>query len=455
MQDFRKTKPDVRGKITFELPNIEQDYLSNGIRLLYVQKQNLPITQFQILLESGSSYDPEDKKGLSYLTTMLMDEGAAEYSSLQLSEEIEKIGSILSISSDKDCIYASLLSMTYYIERSVELLSKIIMSPNFDINDFDREKAKLLTKIIQTEDNPSILTNNVFDQMVYKNTYYSHPVIGLEDTVQNLNREDVNEFYYNTVLKSKITIVAVGSEPKEFILGLLNKYLSLPKTGAIVLQEPVSKGVELKTKIYLINSDEAPQSEIRIGHLTNRRTDGDFFSKLVMNAVLGGQFSSRINSNLREDKGYTYGASSYFNYNKMSGEFTVSTSVQSEVTTEAVSEIMKELRAIRDGIDSDELLFAKSFLVKRFPSMFETYMQIANNLSTMVLYELGNDYFNNYLEHMNNVQLDDANAASKNYIFPDNSIILINGNKKELLPGLKEKFNYEVYLLDKKGNVIS
>ncbi len=454
MTDFRKQKPESEGNIEFSLPTIEEYNLDHGIRLLYVHKQNLPVTQFEVIMESGSAYDPQNKRGLAYLTAMLMDEGAGEYDSLQLSDEIEKIGSVLSISADKDAVFAAMLCMSEYIERSVELLSTIINSPKFSENDFNREKSKLMTKLVQTQDNPSQIANNVFDELMYKDTCYSHPIIGRTKSVSSFNHKDVKEFYTAAVKKSRTTIIAVGSEPGQKVLELINKYVSKAGLRENKIPGDMTLSNSGSTRIYLIDSPDAGQSEIRIGHLTTPRNSGDYFSKHIMNAILGGQFSSRINLNLREDKGFTYGASSYFNYNKRAGAFTVSTAVQSEVTADAVFEILREMKDIRNGVENSELDFAKSYLIKRFPALFETYMQITNNLGTMVLYDLEKGYFNKYLENIEAINEDSVIQAAKNYVHPDKSVILIHGDSKKLLPGLKDKFDYKIEVLDKDGKPV-
>jgi zinc protease len=190
---------------------------------------------------------------------------------------------------------------------------------------------------------------------------------------------------------------------------------------------------------------------LRIGHLTEKRNLTDYFPRLLLNLALGGQFSSRINLNLRENKGYTYGAFSNFNYYKYSGYFYVSTSVNSENTYQAIKEIKKELAEIRNGVTHEELLFAKTSLMRKFPSNFETNGQVASSISRMILYDLPDDHFAKYIQHIHDITIEDVNKAAENYIFPGKMITLIVGDKSEILKQFKEETLIE---LDMHGNPV-
>ena len=454
MNEFRKNKPTAIGEIDFSLPNVRYITLDNGINLIFIRKDNLPVVQMELLLNAGSCYEPADKEGLAFLTAMLLDEGAAEYNALELNNEIEKIGSSLTISSDKDYIYISMLSLSEYIERSIELFSKIVVEPNLSVQDFGREKNKLLTRIIQTKDNPAALASNIFDTIIYKNSPYSSPVSGSEKSVSGLEVGDVKDFYFSHSSNSSLTLVVVGSEPEEKIISLLQKHLVLSRKGDLMKNIIINPNTDDKKRVYLIDSEDAGQSEIRIGHIGGKRNSPDYFAKHIMNSILGGQFTSRINLNLREDKGYTYGAGSYFDYNKFAGSFVVTTSVQTEVTSNAIKEILKELAGIQSGVSSDELQFAKAYIIKKFPSLFETYSQISNNIVMSVLHNLEKNYFDTYLDNVRKVSIENVNNAALKYIHPENSVILVHGNKNLIEPQLKKLFNSDIIEIDKDGLVV-
>ena len=453
MTDFRKYKPEVVGEIDFHLPNIETSKFSN-ISLYHVTKGNLPICQLEIIIDCGSKLDPLGKEGLTHLTAMMLDEGAGKYTSLQLSEEFEKIGSIFSISSDKDAIQISVLSLEEYIDRSIELISLVLLQPTLAENDFEREKKKLIDKILQSKDNPSNVANEIFDKIIYHDSGYSNSIIGNTESVSSISLDDVIDFHKNVLLNKTWSIISVGSFNNEKIREILNRYLRNDSKQMSVEENNFSIEKQSNTQIYIVDHKGAAQTELMIGHISTKRNDGDYFFKHLLNSVLGGQFTSRINLNLREDKGYTYGAGSSFNYNQNAGAFYVSTSVQSEVTGNAVKEILYELNRIKDGVTEEELDFAKSSLIKRFPSQFETYSQVANNISNIITHNLQLDYYNSYITKINNSTIEQVNKAGIEDIQPDNLAIVCVGNANIIEAQLKQILNFEMITMDKNGNRI-
>jgi zinc protease len=201
-------------------------------------------------------------------------------------------------------------------------------------------------------------------------------------------------------------------------------------------------------KIFLVHKDDAAQSEIRAGHLTSKRNSKNFFAKTVLNTIFGGQFTSRINLNLRENKGYTYGAFSRFNYHMHDAYFYISTSVSSENTVNAIKEILFELNKIREGATSEELEFAKSSIIRKFPSRFETYMQEASNLVNLVIYSLPDNYYNTYIDELKTVSLEDVKKAAVENIHPDEIIFTIVGNRNKISSQLKDVGLGEVVEVD-------
>jgi len=205
----------------------------------------------------------------------------------------------------------------------------------------------------------------------------------------------------------------------------------------------------------MIHKEGAAQTEIKIGHITNKRIDPDFYAKVIMNSILGGQFSSRLNLNLREDKGFTYGISSSYSYNRFFGHFQISTSVKGENTGQTLEEIKKELDGIKVNITTDEIDFVKSYLIKRFPAMFETYAQIANNLTSLIHYSMDKNYFNNYLKNIDNCTKKEIEEAAHKKINSDELIYLVVGDKENILPQLSFVTQENIVELDKFGQRIN
>lgn len=431
MPTDRKTAPSENGKINFELPEIKIINLTNGLKVYFIEKTGLPLVQMSLILNAGSKFDPEGASGVSNMTAQLLDEGAGSYSALELDEEFEFLGTDISISANHDNIYISMLSLEENFIRSLELFSTIIKEPQFNDNDFERERHKILSRIIQLQSDPSYVASVNFNKILHGNGLYSTPVLGNPADIEKLEKQEIIKFYENYFFANNAAIVIAGSLNHSVTTDLLNEYLGNWSSGKLPGNFHPGKIVS-KQGVFIVHKDNAPQSEIRIGHLSAGRNTPDFYAKTLMNSVLGGQFSSRINLNLREDKGFTYGAHSSFSYRQEQSHFKVSTAVQTENTAAAVSEILKELKNIREEISEKELNFAKSNLVKTYPLKFETYAQLTGNLAALFVYSLPEDYFSTYIGNIEKTTLEETLTAARKNIDQENPVVLIVGDKNKI-----------------------
>ncbi len=439
----RTVKPEPKGIVNFKLPKIETFRLENGLKIYFVHKNTLPISQFNLIVHSGSRFDPKKKNGLSQLTTMLLDEGAGNYSGLEIDNIIESLGSILSIDSTKEYTSISLLTLTENIYKSLEIFSLIAQSPNFNKADFNREKEKLLTHILQQNDNPAFLANMVFKNALFNKTPYQFPTVGFVDSVKSITNQKVKSFYKNNFIPDNSSLVIVSGLNKNKIYSLVEKYFgnwnSVNESKVLNINFKKSE-----KKIILVNKPGASQCELRIGHIAKPRKSEDFYATSVLNTILGGQFSSRINLNLREDKGFTYGAHSSFNYNSFGGYFSVSTSVKTENTGEAIKEVLFELENIKTTITNKEVKFAKSYLIRRYPALFETYSQLSSNLSLIPIFDLDENYFNNYAAIISKISHKEVQKAAADNLLTDNLTIVVVGDKKKLGKQLSNFTSYKI-----------
>ncbi|MBZ0200368.1 MAG: insulinase family protein [Ignavibacteriaceae bacterium] len=450
----RSIKPLQKDEINFSLPNIEHFVLSNGLKVLHVKKTSLPIIRLNLLFYAGSRFDPADKKGLANLFGMVADEGAGKYDALALSDELDTLGTSLSINRDNDSIYYSLQTLTEHYEKSLDLFCDVLLLPMFDESAFAREQRKILTRILQSKDSPDELADFAFEKILYgSNNPYAHPVFGFEDSVAKITTEDIKNFYKKYIIPSNGFLVSVGDITSEALKNSLEKRLNNWKAEHTV-NFPAIISKEAEPKIYLLHKEGTVQSEIRCGHLTGNRNEKDYFPKSILNMILGGQFTSRINLNLRENKGYTYGALSRFNYQRDAAHFYVSTSVGVENTANAIIEIDKELRNIREGVTTEELDFTKSSMIRKFPSNFETLQQISVNLIGKVIYNLKDDFFNTYIESVNSITKNDVDEAAVNNIYPDINKYIIAGDKNLLLPQFKNISFAGVVEINLRGEII-
>lgn len=449
----RESAPLPSALVPFEIPEIKLIKVSGGLEVYYVRKEKLPIVQAILISNAGSFRDPERKNGLAFLTSLLIDEGAAEYDALQLNNELEKLGTITGISVSHDAFTFSILSLKEHFERSFQLISKIILEPRFGENDFNREKKKTLDKILQLRDEPSYIANTAFEKRIYSGTNYSYPEIGYENSVRQITNLEIKDFYRNEFSRSDLKIILTGNITEDEIVILCNRYLSAWSFNNL---QPDSKLISPSAipGLYIVDKKESAQSEIRVGNLIKNRNSEDYHAARIMNTILGGQFSSRINLNLRERRGYTYGAGSALNYNKESGYFEISTAVNIDNSADAVIEILNEMRQIRENITESEIEFARSYLIKQFPSRFETYTQIARNISPLVMHKLPIDYYNHYQSMIENVTKEEILKAAEEYVLPEKSVILIAGDKEKITRQLLGKMELGPVELDIYGNPI-
>lgn len=453
MNLLRKTKPAESSGIKFNLPVPKEFYLSNGLRIIFIEKNNLPMVRTLMIINGGSKFDPINKNGLSYLTTLSLDEGAGGLNALELSDAFDMLGTSFSLSTDNDLINISLQSLSDKFDKSFELFAKVILHPHFNLHDCEREKKKLITRILQSKDEPDYLADQVFDRIIFSSKNpYAYPVAGYEETVSSLNQSDVQDFYSKIFHPNNSTLIVVGDIDKDRLTLILENNLKNWQSNGSVI--PLNNSyVGGNKKIYILHKENSVQTEIRVGHLSEPRNTTNYFSRFLMNTILGGQFTSRINLNLRERNGYTYGATSRFQYYKDAAFFEVSTSVGIENTANAVNEILSELDLIKLGVKDSELEFAKSSITKKFPLNFETYRQLTSGLTGRVLFNLPSDYFSNYVENIISVDKTEVDKAAEVFIKNDSVSIVLVGDKNKLIPQLKD-IGIEIAEVDLYGNPI-
>lgn len=447
----RKQKPVHSEILKFHLPEINTFDLDNGLKVYFVQNTNLPFLYMNLVADAGSKYDPAWKKGLAYLYAMLADEGADEYDALQLSDEFDIIGASFSISCNQDTIFYAMQVLKDKFKRGIELFTKVISRPHLYEEDFAREKRKVKTRILQIRDDIEEIANEVFEYKLFgdKNPY-AFPSIGYENDVDSISIDDVRDFYKNNITPEKSFIVIVGDYDTNSLKKLLNSYLkdwkvSSNASGALLLESSLAPGV------YLVNKKDSVQSEIRTGLISFKRNEYDYFARSILNTIFGGQFSSRINLNLREAKGYTYGAFSRFIFFKSAAYFYVSTSVGIENTAVSLKEIISEIEKIREGVSNDELMFARSSLIRKFPSNFESYSQIASNIIGQVVHSLPDNYFETYLDEINKVNLDRILKAAEDNLNQHNLTTVIVGDIEKIVSQLGKDYPGELHELDING----
>lgn len=429
----RSTAPSPTAPRPYHFPHITRKTLPNGLRLLIAENHNAPLVSLRALVRSGADHDTEQTAGLASLTADLLDEGAGERDAIQLAEDVGILGGALGTGADWDASYISLDVLSRNFEPSSAIFGDVTVRPTLPADGLERVRAERLTEILQQRDEPAAIAGKRFANLLYGTGSYGNSVIGNADSVSRLTLDDVHRFYKQHYLPNNSAIVVSGDVDSSDALERIERVLGAWEPGPEVPRPSIDHRPIDASRIYVIDRPQAVQSEIRVGHIGVARSSEDYFALSVMNAIFGGVFNSRINLNLRERHGYTYGARSQFAFRRQPGPFVIAAPVRNEVTRESVSEMLAELRRIRTGdIEDGELDDTKNYLMGVFPATVQTASDIAGRLVDMELYGLPEDYFDRYRETIAAVSKDDIARVAQKYLDPDRVLIVIVGNANQI-----------------------
>ncbi len=436
---FDRSKPPELGPPPrVSLPPILTRQLPNGLRLMIVEQHELPLADFVLLVGSGGTVDPAGKTGVANLTSSMLREGTTSRRSLDIADQIAFLGINLSPTSSWESSTLSLHTPTAQLDSALALFADVALHPSFPANEFERIRKTRLTELLQLRDQGPAIANIAFPAIIYGSAHpYGVPLIGTEASVKSLTPADLQSYYQTNFRPNNATLIVVGDVSPAQVEQKINALFGNWQRGDIPqlnYSEPPKSGT---TTIYLIDKPGATQSSFRIGSVGVPRSTGDYFALTVMNTILGGSFSSRLNQNLREVRGYTYGAGSRFDMRRAAGPFTASAEIVSAKTDSALLEFMKELNGIRQAVPPSELSRAKRYLQLQLPGNFETTQQIAAALVPVALYGLPLDYFNNYVQNIEGVTQADVARVAQQYINPGSLAVVIVGDRKTIEQGLK------------------
>jgi zinc protease len=439
-QELDRTKRPVgKSAPVIKLPEIQKAQLSNGLQVWLVERHQLPLVAFNLVLQAGSDHDPMNQPGLASMTADVIDEGTKSRSTLEISEEFESIGASFNINSSWDGTFITLNCLSKFMAKGLDVFADVLLNPIFPQKEFDRQQKQRLTSLMQQKDQATTIANNAFSRIIYGTNHpYGENPSGTEASIKGITVADLQKFYQIYYKPNNATLIIVGDTKMSEVMPILEKALASWTKGEVpkfTIPEPAPI---VKTTIYLIDKPGAPQSEIRIGYPALERSTPDFFAVSVTNRMLGGQFMSRINLNLREKHGFTYGARSAFNFLKGKGPFSASSGVQSSKTDSSVQEFLYEIKQMHDkGMTPEELEFVKKGLIGNFALNFETSRQVAASLQSLVLYDLPENYFDNYLQNIEAVTAPDIQRVSTKYLDASKMAVVVVGDVATIKSGLE------------------
>ncbi len=449
------TPPVLPAPPSLTLPPIVTRELPNGLRLLIVEHHELPVADFLLLVRTGTEADGPNKAGLATLTASMLDEGTTTRNALQIADQEAFLGVDISTSSGWDASTVGLHTPIAQLDSALALFADVVLRPSFPRTDLERLRKDRLTELLQLRDRGPAIADRAFASIVYGAGHpYGRPTSGTETTVAAITQADVRRFYDTYFRPNNATLIVVGDVRPDDIEQRARALFSgwqrrdVPPTS---YGEPPKSGA---TTIYLIDKPGAPQSSFRIGAVGVPRSTRDFFALSLMNTILGGSFTSRLNNNLRETKGYTYGAFSGFSMRRAAGPFTARAEVVAAKSDSALVEFMKELRSIRDTVPATELSKAKRYLQLQLPGRFESTGDIAGQLIPVVLYDLPLDFYNGYVQQIESVTQADVQRVANQYLDPASMAVVIVGDRASVEAGLRATHVGEISIRNLEGQAV-
>ena len=424
----RKPLPGVSRPYSF--PAFERRTLPNGMSLLIAPVHKLPLVTALAVIEAGASCDPTNCEGLAGLVAQMLPEGTASLDGEALALRFEGLGATIHTSADWDVATASLTVMSQRLEPALALFAEMLTTPSFPARELERLKAERLADLMKLRTEPRGLADEMTNRFIYApESRYSKPESGSATSVNAINGRDVGEAYSARYRPGGVTLVIVGDITVDNATKLAERVFGNWRGTAPAAPGVVDAATGAPRAIHVIAKPDAPQSELRIAHVGIPRNHPDYFRVVVMNALLGGLFSSRINLNLRERNAFTYGARSEFDWRRAAGPFMISTAVASNVTAAAAREALSEIDRMRtQPVGDDELTLATSYLDGVFPIRYETTSAIAHALATMAIYRLDESYFDTYRANVTSVTAKDVLDAAQRHVIPERLRLVVVGD---------------------------
>ncbi len=440
MSTVRRDQPPAPGPIRpMRFPRIERRRLANDMAVLAARHGDLPVVTVELVVDAGAAGDPARKAGLAHLTTNALEVGTRTRDAERLAWELEHLGVELEAAASWDAAFVRITVPSERLEAALELFADIVRHPSFPEDEIERLRDEQLAAILQRAKEPRALANDMAAHFIFaEDVPYARPLIGTTASVEGLGREDVEAFYRTHYLPNASALLFVGDIDADTAHELADRYLGDWPAGQPEIAEfEVIPGIETRT-VFVVDRPGSVQSEIRIGDVGVARHHEDYFPILVMNTILGGAFTSRLNMSLRERHGFTYGARSSFAFRRRPGPFIVQTAVATEVTARAVEEALKEITALRqDGVTEQELASARDYLRGTLPLELQTTDQLASRLADLVIFGLPDDYFEQYRERIGAVTAEDVQRVARDHLRIDRLAIVVVGDAERIAPELE------------------
>jgi zinc protease len=382
------------------------------------------------VVDAGASRDNNGIEGLAQLTAEMLREGTEKHNGIEILEGFERLGSSIEAGADWDSTVVSMTLLRDHLTTGLPLFAEVLRTPSFPSHEVERLKAERLAERLQILSEPRGLADEAFSRFLYAaGSRYAEPIGGTGKSISAITRENVTEFFDSFFVPTSATVIIVGDVDEGEALDLVRDAFGQWHGAAAPPADSTAADNRAGRALEIVDKSDAAQAELRLGHIGIPRSHPDYFKVVIMNALLGGLFSSRINLNLRERHGYTYGASSYFDWRRAPGPFLISTAVQSEVSAEAIRETLIEIDGMRDKeVPADELSLATDYLEGVFPIRYETTSAIASALANIVIFNLREDFYDTYRDNIRAVTPGDVLVAAQTHVRPEKLLGVVVGD---------------------------
>ncbi len=447
----RSRAPGVGQPPTMEMPEIQDYRLDDGMRVVLVERSELPLVSLELQLRGGASAHPARKAGLAALTADMMDEGTRTRSALQIADAVDLLGASLSSTAGYDASSVRLSVLSPRLSEALDILADVVADPTFPPAELERIKKERLGRVIQRSDQPGALADDAFARVLYGPEHpYGEPLLGTDATLRALTRDDVVAYHRARYVPGMATLVVVGDVTRAVLDSVLGTAFAGWSGHGEDVPAPAATTAKPGHHIYIVDKPGAAQSEIRIGRVAVSRSTDAYYPLVVLNTVLGGSFTSRLNQNLREEKGYTYGARSFFDMRRGPGPFEASAAVATPVTDSAVLEFVREIDRVRDEpVPAEELARARNYLALRLPQHFESDADVVRMLSDLVRYDLAPDFYSGYVNAVLGVSAADVARAADRELGSSRMAIVVAGDRAAIEEPLERLGVGEVTVLPK------
>lgn len=450
-EEFRKTAPTPLAPIPFNIPQPFETELENGLRIVIFEDKRLPLVSYRLAFLQGDAHEPKDAVGLHSAVAAMLSEGTESYTSLQLAEEIERLGASISASSGDDNTVIGASALSLYTSDILRLMTEIVLKPTFPESELDLYRRNSIENLKFQRSQASFLANEQTARILYG----EHPYGTISPTqadVEKLSREALIARHQATFIPNNAIFFVVGDVEREEIINEIKEKFGDWQRGEIETQEFPALATRTEKTLTIVDRQGSAQSNIVLSSLAIERKNPDYFPFVLMNQILGAGASSRIFMNLREEKGYTYGAYSRVDTKRLAGDFEATAEVRTAVTGESLKEFFLELNRIRnEQVSNQELQDAKNFLAGVFPIRAETQEGLTGLIVSQKLSDLPDDYLQTYRDKVNAVSIEEVERVAKKYISPDKMAIVIVGDGADVLAQAKE-YAEKIEIYDTEGN---